>query len=159
MKTVPATELRRNLFATLKRLAYEKNPILIERRGKAIAALVVPESLGQPPAAPPTRQPRSARPLIDPKALGDFCARHAIKTLYLFGSVLTDRFDTDSDIDVMFEPEGPAPGYFEQMNMSDELAELFGHPVDLVSRSAIESSTNRFRKQAILAGARVVFAR
>jgi uncharacterized protein len=96
---------------------------------------------------------------IDPKALSDFCAKHRIKTLYLFGSVLTENSDADSDVDVMFEPEGPSPSYFEQMNMSDELESIFSRPVDLVSRSAIESSSNHFRRQSILDGARIIFAR
>jgi prevent-host-death family protein len=159
MKTVQATELRRNLFETLKRLAYEKDPILIERRGKTIAALVTSESVTTGSRATPEAQPRSARLMIDPKALGDFCAKHGIGTLYLFGSALTDRFDADSDVDVMFEPEGPSPSYFEQMNMTDELETIFSRAVDLVSRSAIVSSSNRFRKQAILDSARVIFAR
>lgn len=154
MKTVQATDLRRTFFETLKRLAYEKEPVLIERRGKTIAALVLPEAVTA--AAPPTP---SDRLLIDPRAVESFCARHGIKTLYLFGSALTDRFDAESDVDVMFEAEADSPSYFQQMEMSDELATMFGRSVDLVSRRAVEESTNRFRKQAILEGARVIFAR
>ena len=48
---------------------------------------------------------------LDPRALECFCARHAIKTLYLFGSALTDAFDAGSDVDVMFEAEGSSPSY------------------------------------------------
>src|SRR5687767_3163068 len=123
VRTVPASELRRNFFETLKRMGYEREPILIERRGKAIAALVPPEVATGPRAAP-----RPERPALDPKALGDFCAKHDIKTLYLFGLVLGDRFDADSDVDVMFEPVGPSPSYFQQMEMADELQALFGRP-------------------------------
>ena len=43
--------------------------------------------------------------------------------------------------------------------MSDELETIFGLPVDLVTKDAIESSTNPFRKRAILASARVIHAR
>lgn len=154
MKTVQATALRRNLFETLKRLAYEKDPILIERRGRAVAALVPAESVVQAKTLP-----RAARPTIDPKALADLCDRRRIKTLYLFGSILTDSFDSESDIDVMFDAEGPSPGYFEQMEMADEFESLLGRPVDLVSKRAIESSPNPFRKRSILESARVVYAR
>ncbi len=149
-----ATALRRELFETLKRMAYEKEAVVIERRGKAIAALVPAEAVAQPRVAP-----RPARPMVDPKALADFCARHNAKTLYLFGSVLTDEFGPDSDVDVMFEPDGPTPSYFKQMEMTDELQGIFGRPVDLVSRSAIESSSNPFRKKAILESARIVYAK
>jgi uncharacterized protein len=154
MKTVQATELRRNFFETLKRLAYEKDPVLIERRGKTIAALVSPEF-----AESPRSRPSSERLLVDPRALSDFCDKHDLKALSLFGSALTDRFDAQSDVDVMFESVGSSPNYFEQMAMTDELEVIFGRPVDLVSRRAIEESTNLIRKRAVLEGARVIFAR
>jgi uncharacterized protein len=154
MKTVQATDLRRNFFETLKRLSYERDPILIERRGKTIAALVPPDLVHGPRlTATPDRL------TIDPRALDVFCARHAIKTLYLFGSALTSAFDARSDVDLMFEAEGASPDYFEQMNMTDELQTLFGRSVDLVSRGAVEESTNQTRKRSILEGARVIFAR
>jgi hypothetical protein len=37
--------------------------------------------------------PESNRLTIDPTVLDAFCAAHAIKALYLFGSALTDAFD------------------------------------------------------------------
>jgi prevent-host-death family protein len=154
MKTVQATDLRRNLFETLKRISYEKDPVLIERRGKTIAALVTPEFV-----AGSRRPPDSERLMIDPRSLADFCAKHGVKTLHLFGSALTDAFDADSDVDIMFEAAGSSPSYFEQMNMSDELEAIFGRRVDLVSRRAVEASTNSVRKESILGGARVIFAR
>lgn len=153
MKKLQATEVRRTFFETIKRLAYEKEPILIERRGKTIAALVVPEF------ADAAKRPNTERLVIDPRAIREFCDKHAIKTLSLFGSALTDRFDANSDVDVMFESQGPSPGYFEQMAMTDELSSMFGRDVDLVSRRAVEQSTNRFRRDAILGGAQVIFAR
>jgi uncharacterized protein len=97
--------------------------------------------------------------LLDPRALNAFCDKHAIKTLYLFGSALTDRFDSQSDVDMMFESEGSSPDYFEQMHMTDELEEILGRPVDLISRRAIQESSNPIRRQAILEGARIIFAR
>ncbi|HEY2731154.1 MAG TPA: nucleotidyltransferase domain-containing protein [Polyangia bacterium] len=154
MKTVQATYLRRHFFETLKRLSYEKDPVFIERRGRTIAALVTPDF-----AERPRQTPESDQLKIDPRALGRFCAEHAIKTLYLFGSALTDAFDAGSDIDVMFEAEGSSPSYFEQMNMTDELETIFGRAVDLVSRRAIEESTNQVRQRSILGGARVIFGR
>jgi prevent-host-death family protein len=154
MKIVQATDLRRNFFETLKRLSYERDPVLIERRGKAIAALVPPELVDGPRVTP-----SPDRLTIDPRALDEFCARRAVKTLYLFGSALTSAFDAHSDVDLMFEPDGASPDYFEQMNMTDELQMIFGRSVDLVSRRAVEESANQTRKRSILEGARVIFAR
>jgi len=96
---------------------------------------------------------------FDPQALGVFCAKHAVKTLYMFGSALTDAFDSDSDVDLLFEPIGSSPSYFEQMNMTDELSSILGRPVDLISRRAIEESTNGVRKSSILREARIIFPR
>ncbi|HKY41255.1 MAG TPA: type II toxin-antitoxin system prevent-host-death family antitoxin [Polyangiaceae bacterium] len=152
MKTLPAAELRKNLFVTLRQVAKRKRPILIERRGRPIAALVPADAAGEAAA-------RGRGLKVDFRKLGAFCERHHVKALYLFGSVLTDAFDAESDIDVMFEPEGSGPGYFEQMKMADELEALWGRPVDLVSRRAVESSTNPIRKQSILDSARVVYGR
>ena len=41
-----------------------------------------------------------------------FCRRHAIRTLWLFGSVIRDDFTSESDVDVLveFEP-GTRVGY------------------------------------------------
>ena len=42
--------------------------------------------------------------------------------------------------------------------MQEKLAELFGRPVDLMSRRAIERSRNRYRKQSILSTATLIYA-
>jgi predicted nucleotidyltransferase len=67
---------------------------------------------------------------IPEAAIADFCQRHHIRKLALFGSVLRDDFSPDSDVDVLveFEP-GQTPG-FAFFNMQDELAEILGRKVD-----------------------------
>ena len=48
-----------------------------------------------------------------------------------FGSVLTDRFGPDSDVDVLVEFEdGHTPG-LAFFAMQDELSKILGRPVDL----------------------------
>ena len=68
---------------------------------------------------------------ISPAQLEAFCRRHHIRKLALFGSILDDRFGSDSDVDVLveFEP-GNVPG-LAFFAMQDELATLFARPVDL----------------------------
>ncbi len=62
----------------------------------------------------------------------EFCVRHRIRKLSLFGSVLTPRFRNDSDVDVLVEFEsGGVPGYFELAAMESELSDLLGRKVDL----------------------------
>jgi hypothetical protein len=64
---------------------------------------------------------------IQSKALAQFCQRHRIRKLALFGSVLRDDFGPESDVDVLveFEP-GHTPGFFRLYDMEEELSALFG---------------------------------
>jgi hypothetical protein len=63
-----------------------------------------------------------------------FCERHAIRKMALFGSVLREDFGPESDVDVLveFEP-GRSPDLIRFQLMEDALAEIFQHPVDLVT--------------------------
>jgi len=64
---------------------------------------------------------------LDDEKLRDFCRRHQIRTLSLFGSVLKGTARPDSDIDLLveFEPGGK-PGLLALATMEDELSELLG---------------------------------
>ncbi len=75
----------------------------------------------------------------------------------LFGSVLRDDYQPDSDVDVLvtFAPDAKW-NLFDHVDMEDELAKILGRPVDLVSRRGIERSRNPFRRRAILDSAQVV---
>ena len=57
--------------------------------------------------------------------IAGFCQRHSILRFALFGSVLGDEFDADSDIDVLvdFEPDH-VPGFFGLARLERELSEL-----------------------------------
>jgi hypothetical protein len=62
----------------------------------------------------------------------EFCRRHRIRKLSLFGSVLRSDFRPDSDIDVLveFQP-GARVGLIRLTGIELELSELFGRKVDL----------------------------
>ncbi len=64
--------------------------------------------------------------------LAEFCRRNHIRRLSLFGSILRDDFDPDSDIDflVEFEP-GQTPSLLGIAGMEIELSEMLGRKVDL----------------------------
>ena len=63
--------------------------------------------------------------------IADFCRRHHIRRLSLFGSVLRDDFRPDSDVDVLVEFEsGHVPG-LAFFGMEQELSEILGRRVDL----------------------------
>lgn len=91
-------------------------------------------------------------------ALQELCRRWRVSELALFGSALRSDFGPHSDLDLLvsFEP-GTTWGLLDHIKMQQELAELLGRPVDLISRRAVEHSANPFRRRAILDSARVVF--
>jgi predicted nucleotidyltransferase len=72
-------------------------------------------------------------PRIPHQQIAEFCAKHHIARLRLFGSVLRDDFGPHSDIDVLveFEP-GHTPGW-EIVDIQDELSAILGRPVDIVN--------------------------
>jgi hypothetical protein len=73
----------------------------------------------------------SGRPQIARDRIAEFCRRHHIRRLSLFGSMLRDDFGPDSDVDVLVEFEaGRTPG-LAFFAMQDELSALVGRKVDL----------------------------
>jgi predicted nucleotidyltransferase len=95
---------------------------------------------------------------IDGDRIKAFCRKWGIAELALFGSVLRDDFGPDSDVDVLvrYTPDAE-PSLFNHVEKEEELAEIFGRPVDLLSRKAIERSRNPFRRRSILESARVIY--
>ena len=89
---------------------------------------------------------------IPQEAIEDFCRRHHIQKLSFFGSVLSDTFGPDSDIDILveFEP-GHVPG-LALIRMQDELSQLFGgRKVDLVTPKFLNRRLqSRVRAEAVV---------
>ena len=95
--------------------------------------------------------PRQLIPLLPQQEIEAFCARYHIDGLWLFGSATRPDFRPDSDVDVLvsYEP-GVRPSLRELAEMEDELGVIFGRPVDLVERKALEKSANYIRRKSIL---------
>ncbi|NOS99378.1 MAG: nucleotidyltransferase family protein [Phycisphaerales bacterium] len=93
---------------------------------------------------------------IDANCVAQFCRKWRIVEFALFGSVLRDDFRPDSDVDVLvgFNPDAPW-SLWDHMDMQDELATMFGRPVDLVSKRALK---NPFRRHEILTARQVIYA-
>ena len=72
-----------------------------------------------------------ARLSIDRSRIVDFCRKHHIRRLALFGSVVRGDFRPGSDVDVLveFEP-GHIPG-LAFFAMEEELSGILGQKVDL----------------------------
>lgn len=88
----------------------------------------------------------SPRIAIDRQRIADFCRRHHVRRLALFGSVLRADFGANSDVDVLveFEP-GHVPG-FAFFDMQEELAGILGRAVDLHTAGSL---SRYFRDQVV----------
>jgi len=68
-----------------------------------------------------------ARITVDRRSLAEFCRKHHIRRLALFGSALRDDFGPESDVDVLVEFESShTPGLFGIARLERELSALFG---------------------------------
>lgn len=98
------------------------------------------------------------RPNIEvPKdRIADFCRRHHIRKLALFGSVLRDDFRPDSDVDVLVEfAPGYPVGFIRLYEIEAELSALLeGRKIDLITPKFLN---HRIRNQ-VLASAEVQYA-
>jgi len=69
------------------------------------------------------------------------CLTHNVKDLFAFGSVCTDKFNDDSDIDLLISFNSMDYGdyadtYFE---LADKFENLFNRPVDLVTDKSLSN--------------------
>ena len=94
---------------------------------------------------------------IPDKKIAEFCRRHHIRRLALFGSVLRDDFTPDSDVDILveFEP-GRTPG-LEFFTIQDKLSDVLGRRVDLYTFIGVENSRNWILREEILNTAEVQY--
>jgi uncharacterized protein len=78
--------------------------------------------------------------------LVDLCKLHKVRELYIFGSVLTDKFNDHSDIDliVQFDHIDILEYFDNYMDFKEKLEILLGRPVDLLENQAIHNPI--FRK-------------
>ena len=92
--------------------------------------------------------------VVDSERLAAICHAYGIEHLELFGSATSDKVGPTSDVDLLYTLlPGRVLGW-EIDDLADQLAELFGRPVDLVSRRALHA---KLRDQ-VLAEARPLYA-
>ena len=96
---------------------------------------------------------------IPEERLRRICEKYLVKELAVFGSALRDDFKEDSDIDLLYIFYDDAEqSLFSKVRIKEELEKLFGRPVDLISRRAIENSRNTYKRKAILEHTKVIYA-
>jgi hypothetical protein len=104
-------------------------------------------------------QPDNCQVALPLEKIKAFCQRWKIVRLELFGSATRGELTASSDLDFLYTFADDARWGWKFIDACDELESILGRPVDLVSRSSIERSTNPFRKQAILSSTELIYER
>jgi predicted nucleotidyltransferase len=91
---------------------------------------------------------------ISQSTLAEFCKKHHIQKLSLFGSILREDFGPDSDVDVLveFDPEH-IPGLLGLAGMEIELSELLGRKADIRTPEDL----SRYFREEVLAFAELQY--
>ena len=73
--------------------------------------------------------------------LRELCTRYKVKSLYAFGSVLSNNFNQNSDIDLIVHfKDMPVKEYADNyFDFKYSLQNIFNRPVDLLEEQAIKN--------------------
>lgn len=73
----------------------------------------------------------------------DLCRQHRVRTLAVFGSILTDRFNDNSDVDLLVDFEPIEHDKFDYVDnyfgLRDALERLFKRKVDLIEEKGLRN--------------------
>lgn len=92
---------------------------------------------------------------IPRERIAEFCRKYHIHKLSFFGSVISENFSPDSDVDVLveFEP-GQVVGLLRLAGMELELSEILGRKVDMRTPEDL----SRYFREDVLSSAEVQYA-
>jgi predicted nucleotidyltransferase len=95
---------------------------------------------------------------LSAEEITQLCQQWHITELALFGSVLSDQFNPDSDIDILirFAPDA-RQGLLTLAKIKHELETRIGREVDLALKDSIETSENWIRRNEILKTDQVIY--
>jgi uncharacterized protein len=84
---------------------------------------------------------------FSPEKIAEFCRRHRIRRMTLFGSILRGDFTPESDVDVLEELDPEAHiGLLTFVGIQEELGDMIGHRVDL---NTPECLSRHFREEVL----------
>ena len=94
---------------------------------------------------------------ISDKDLVTILQQYFVLRLFVFGSILTEHFSDNSDIDLLVEfDKNTSIGLFEIMELKKELQLLFGRTVDLVEKEGLK---NPYRREEILRTSQQIYGK
>ena len=91
---------------------------------------------------------------IDLARVAAVCARYGLAELAVFGSTARGEAGGDSDVDLLYVLAPGAQLGFAINDLEDDLAQLFGRRVDLVSKKSL----HRLLRDEVVAQARTLYA-
>ena len=85
------------------------------------------------------------------------CKKHYVKELYVFGSAVSDKFNDESDVDLLVEFDSVDIMEYAENHTSftESLEKLFGRAVDLVTAKYLR---NRFFIKEVNQSKQILFA-
>lgn len=92
--------------------------------------------------------------IVDAERLAAVCSRYGVARLMIFGSVARGTAEPSSDVDILYELLPGRRLGWEIEDLTDELSELLGRRVDLLSRTALHQRL----RATVLAEARPLYA-
>ena len=88
---------------------------------------------------------------VEQNQLAEICRHYKVTRLDVFGSFSRGDATSTSDLDVIVTFEDNADIGLELVELKLELERLFGRSVDLITRSSVENSPNKyFRRFALM---------
>ncbi len=91
---------------------------------------------------------------VDLARLAEICDRYGVAELSIFGSVARGEAGPGSDVDLLFMLRPDARLGFGLFDLEDELREIFGRRVDLLSKDTI----HRLIRDSVLEEAQLLYA-
>lgn len=91
-------------------------------------------------------------------SISELCQLHKVDRLFVFGSILSDKFHVDSDIDFLVKFKDIALYYYfdNYMEFKESLEKLLQRPVDLVEEQSIK---NPILKKSIDRNKKLIYGR
>ena len=96
---------------------------------------------------------------IDRQRLTEVCERYGVERLEAFGSLAHGEGGADSDIDILVTLQAGQHLGLDFVALKNELQDLFGRPVDLLTRRSVENSPNKYFRRFALRETEPIYER